>query len=261
MLPTPSTDHVSFDRVYEPAEDSFLLLDTLSCDQEITFLRQRFAQCSLGDHGSPCILEIGTGSGVVLAFITAHSKKLLGRPDVLTLGADINSFACKATEETVRTACRQLTPYQNAGHGIYLDTLNANLSDALHLGVVDVLIFNPPYVPTEDMPNPLNHAKYNQLAHGTTTFEQDSHLLALSYAGGIEGMEVTNKLLDRLPELLNPQRGVAYILLCAQNKPEDIKQRVRSWGASWRADTVGSSGKTGGWEKLQVIRIWRSVSP
>ncbi|KAL9079536.1 MAG: hypothetical protein Q9157_001594 [Trypethelium eluteriae] len=261
MLPTPSTDHVSFDRVYEPAEDSFLFLDTLSCDRETTFLRQRFAQCSNGDHASPCILEIGTGSGVLLAFITAHSKKLFGRPDVLTLGADINSFACKATEETVRTACRESTPYLNPGHGIYLDTLNANLGDALHSGVVDVLVFNPPYVPTEDLPNPSDHESYNQFDHGTTTFEQDSHLLALSYAGGMEGMEVTNKLLDRLPELLNPQRGVAYILLCVQNKPQDIKQRVQNWGTSWRADTVGSSGKKGGWEKLQIIRIWRSADP
>ena len=29
----------------------------------------------------------------------------------------------------------------------------------------------------------------------------------------------------------------------------------------WRAETVGSSGKTAGWEKLQIIRIWRDTEP
>jgi len=70
-------------------------------------------------------------------------------------------------------------------------------------------------------------------------------------------MEITNKLLDTLPTILSRDRGCAYILLCAQNKPESVKQRIRNWGPEWRVETVGSSGKKAGWEKLQIIRIWR----
>ena len=261
MLPTPSTNHVSFDRVYEPAEDSFLLLDTLSSSQEISFLRERFSSTRSSGNASPLVVEIGTGSGVVLAFVTAHCKTLFGRPDVLTLGADINSFACKATVETVRTTCEEIASSTDPTHGIFLSTLNANLGSALRPSQVDVLVFNPPYVPTEELPSLSEHTVYKKSKNGLTSFEQDSYLLALSYGGGVDGMEITNRLLDELPRLLNPCRGVAYILLCAQNKPEDVKQRIRQWGGQWAAETVGCSGKKGGWEKLQIIRIWCSLGP
>jgi release factor glutamine methyltransferase len=53
---------------------------------------------------------------------------------------------------------------------------------------------------------------------------------------------------------------VAYLLLCAQNKPEEVKDRIRGLegGGRWRAETVGMSGKQAGWEKLQIVRIWRA---
>ena len=98
--------------------------------------------------------------------------------------------------------------------------------------------------------------------HMTThsRFERDSNLLALATDGGTDGMEVTNRLIAELPSLLS-KRGIAYVLLCAQNKPERVKQRIREWegGNQWMAETVESSGKTGGWEKLQIIRITRRV--
>ncbi|KAK3060646.1 hypothetical protein LTS18_008073, partial [Coniosporium uncinatum] len=265
MLPTPSTSHVSFDNVYEPAEDSFLLLNTLSSEKEKAFLRQRFRldASSEKQSPSPLILEVGTGSGVVLAFVNAHANTLFGRSDLLTLGTDINSLACKAAAKTVEKAQRDIRsqPEKLLQPGIFLDVCNANLTTPLRLGSVDVLIFNPPYVPTEELPDLKQHALYNNsdTVEHTTTFERDSHLLALSYAGGADGMEVTDRLLEHLPNTLSPQRGVAYILLCAQNKPETVKQRIRAWPGGWQAETVGHSGKQGGWEKLQIIRIWRAA--
>jgi release factor glutamine methyltransferase len=53
----------------------------------------------------------------------------------------------------------------------------------------------------------------------STKFKQDLHLLALLYAGGINRIEITNKLLEQLRDILYPELGVAYILLYAQNKP------------------------------------------
>lgn len=73
-------------------------------------------------------------------------------------------------------------------------------------------------------------------------------------------METTDRLLSQLSEILSPDRGVAYILLCAQNKPEEVKSRIKGWGTGWAVETVGTSGKKGGWEKLQIIRIWRILS-
>lgn len=267
MLPTPSTSHVDVDRVYEPAEDSFLLLDTLSSPAETAFLQQRFNQQSSLECRtlSPLVLEIGTGSGVVLAFITAHAQELFGRAQILTMGADVNTFACTATVETVRRACTEASNghIKRSSQAAFLTIVRADLGSAVRPHSVDVLILNPPYVPSAELPEPLRVEPANRMSKLSSTtaregrFEEDSHLLALSYAGGKDGMEVTNRLLDQLPELLSLDRGTAYIMLCEQNKPQQVVERIRLWGPSWAVDVVGRSGRTGGWEKLQVLRIWR----
>ncbi|KAF2466493.1 N(5)-glutamine methyltransferas-like protein MTQ2 [Lindgomyces ingoldianus] len=257
MLPTPSTSHVCFDRVYEPAEDSFLLLDTISSFSEAAFLHDRFRQttpelepCST----SPLVLEVGVGSGVVLAFVAANAKTIFGRDDVLALGTDINSFACQAASQTVQNAIH------NPSESVFLDIVNGDLACAIRPYLVDVFIFNPPYVPAK-LPDYSRHDNYNTILAGqkSTSFEQDSYLLELSYAGGIDGMEVTNRMLEQIPHILNPLRGVAYLLLCAQNKPEVVKQRIKDWGPGWMAETVGISGSKAGWEKLQIVRIWKAT--
>ncbi|GAM83193.1 hypothetical protein ANO11243_011790 [Dothideomycetidae sp. 11243] len=251
MLPTPSTSHVDYDRVYEPAEDSYLLLDTLSSSDESSFLSAHFSTAP-----SPLICEVGTGSGVVLAFVAAQSSSILGRSDVLSLGVDLNTFACKATSQTVRTAL-----LESQSTSTFLAATNADLTSSLRDGAVDILIFNPPYVPA---PLPDATLRFDDAALSSQqAFERDSHLLALSYAGGEAGMEVTQRLLDEVPRVLSG-RGVAYVLLCAQNRPDQVMQAIRGWsgggGGCWAADIVGRSGKQAGWEKLVVLRIWRPVS-
>ncbi|KAK4540870.1 hypothetical protein LTR36_008812 [Oleoguttula mirabilis] len=251
MLPTPSTSHVNYNRVYEPAEDSYLLLDTLSASSETTFLHARFPPIT----SSPLVLEVGTGSGVVLAFLAANAQRIFGRSDVATIGTDVNDFACKATRDTVNLA---ITESDDDHASLFCGTINGDLASALKPQIIDVLVFNPPYVPTESLPNGTNHHDFADRDDFASdeAFERDSHLLALSYAGGIDGIETTNRLLEQLPEALS-ERGVAYILLCAQNRPEAVKERIRSWPAGWSAVTVGSSGKQAGWERLSILRIWR----
>jgi release factor glutamine methyltransferase len=272
MLPTPSTSHVPYARVYEPAEDSFLLLDTLSSPSETAFLAGHFPLTP--PTPSPLVLEVGPGSGVVLAFLTAHAHALFSRRDILTLGIDVNRFACQATGETVRKAVAEdvtaaaaaaangangARPGGVGGYGYYLAAGQGDLTSPVRPGTVDVLVFNPPYVPTPEVPSlPIGEMK----AEKKTTYEEDSALLALSYAGGKDGMEITERLIEELPVVLS-DRGVAYLLLCAQNKPDEVKQRVRrvmerrGGTGVWRAETVGTSGKQAGWERLQIVRIWR----
>lgn len=276
MLPTPSTSHVDYDYIYEPAEDSYLLLDTLSSAPETTFLQTRF---SWRLSPPPLILEVGSGSGVVLAFANAHAERILGRSDALTLGIDVNQFACQATIATVKHAvaatsngCANgksaVAPEKVNGGPVaaigaeaaskpaqFLDCVNGDLTTMLRPESVDVLVFNPPYVPTEALPHHTDFEALDEFAP-EELFGRNSHLLALSYAGGIDGMETTNRLLEQLPEILS-SRGVAYILLCRQNFPDAVKDRIRAWPGGWSAETVSSSGKKAGWEKLSVLRIWR----
>ena len=248
MLPTPHTSHVPYERVYEPAEDSFLLLDTFSSSSEKSFLSSRFR------NAAPLILEVGTGSGVVLAFVNAHAETLFGTTAVLTAGVDLNPFACSATAATVKQA-----QDDNPGtHGTSLGSCMADLTSPFKDGAVDVLIFNPPYVPTSEMPSRPETFAHQVDSAQKPSFDDDSYLLSLSYAGGKDGMETTDRLLDSLPTVLSPL-GCAYVLLCAQNKPDEVKKRVQAFGPQWMAETVSSSGKTAGREKLQVVRIWMQL--
>ncbi|KAI9684347.1 MAG: S-adenosylmethionine-dependent methyltransferase [Trizodia sp. TS-e1964] len=272
MLPTPSTSHVPFNCVYEPAEDSYLFLDALSSPAESAFLLARFGSKGPGSTSrhaqpgeakraaaaaspSPLVVEIGTGSGLLLAFVGAQAQEILGRRDVLLLGTDVNAHASRCTKQTVRLAAGP-----KAGcSGIFLDALLADLAAPIRANSVDLLLFNPPYVPTPDVPSaaPPRHSSALQ---GTSevSFEEESHWLSLAYAGGAGGMEVTERLLAQLPRILSSERGVAYILFCAQNDPEGVKSRIRAWEGGWLAETVASSGNKGGWEKLQIMRIYRS---
>ncbi|KAH7170764.1 methyltransferase domain-containing protein [Dactylonectria macrodidyma] len=253
MLPTPDTSHVPYERVYEPAEDSYLLLDTLSSDAEKTFLRGAFA------GAVPLVVEVGTGSGVVIGFVHAHAETIFGRRDVLTAGVDVNAFACRAT---VATAAKAQVDNPDS-HAMYLGSCMGDLTAPWREGVVDVLVFNPPYVPTPEMPSRPESFAVDDLtganAGATPSFDDDSYLLALSYAGGRDGMETTDRLVEALPRTLS-RRGCAYLLLCAQNKPADVRRRIEGFGPEWRTLMVGSSGKQAGWEKLQIVRIWRDFA-
>ncbi|KAI1749387.1 methyltransferase domain-containing protein [Xylaria castorea] len=277
MLPTPDTSHVAYERVYEPAEDSFLLLDILSSASETAFLQSRFPSTTIttttttttSSPGPPLVIEIGPGSGVVIAFLTAHASTIFGTRDVLTGAVDVNAHACAATTETVRRAVSSNAATASAA--AFLGAVQGDLVAPLRDRSVDVVVFNPPYVPTAELPSREggggDSSSGDSNGHkggkregggrgGGDSFEEDSYLLALSYAGGRDGMEITDRLLldDGLPRVLS-DRGCAYVLLCAQNKPDEVKERVRRGG--WKVETVGSSGKKAGWEKLQIIRIWR----
>ena len=276
MLPTPLTSHVDPNRIYEPAEDSYLLLDTLSSTSETHFLKQHFGQSGTQTRNtptpSPIVLEIGTGSGVILAFVTAHAEAIFGRPDVLALGTDVNRFACQATRQTVLQTCEGSTREVPLGlnrnssesTGLLLATLAADLASPIRDGVVDMLIFNPPYVPSAGVPEITGDALDPEPAPADAKsrielYERDSRLLAFSYEGGLDGMEVTNRLLEQLPQALNSDKGVAYILLCQQNRPEEVMQRIHNWIGGWSVEVVGRSGKVAGWEKLCIMRIWKST--
>ncbi|KAF8470154.1 hypothetical protein BDZ91DRAFT_694066 [Kalaharituber pfeilii] len=279
MLPTPSTSHLAFTHIYEPAEDSYLLLDTISSAYEAEFLRKQFPE---GTSPPPLVLEVGTGSGVVLSFLTANASAIIGRGDVVALGTDINKYACRGTAETMRIELQRVQkavaeantasiavpdPLTALSPGLFLAALNMDLFSALRPSLVDVLVFNPPYVPTPQAPT-LPHPNFDV---GISTFEVESRYLELAYAGGPTGMATTDRLLHGLDGVLS-ERGVLYLLLCAQNKPEEVAERLRrgyyggsdgsegdaqGGGVRWKVEKVGSSGRKSGWEVLSIWRVWR----
>uniref|UniRef100_A0A665TC44 Methyltransferase HEMK2 n=1 Tax=Echeneis naucrates TaxID=173247 RepID=A0A665TC44_ECHNA len=124
--PTPLYSHAGrgpFQDVYEPSEDSFLLVDALEKDaQRLQLL-------------SPAVcVEVGSGSGVVSAFLAS----VLG-PSALYVCTDVNPAAARCTEETASCNNVSLQPVITD----LVECLLPRLS-----GKVDVLLFNPPYVVT-----------------------------------------------------------------------------------------------------------------
>ena len=96
------------------------------------------------------------------------------------LATDINP---RATQCTYRTGIQNNVP---------LEPLLASLAGPLHPRLkrrVDVLVFNPPYVPT-----------YDEEMSGA----QNDAGIAGAWAGGSNGMRVTNVLLDQIDVSLLP---------------------------------------------------------
>nr|XP_021525121.1 hemK methyltransferase family member 2 [Aotus nancymaae] len=123
-FPTPLHGHVgrgAFSDVYEPAEDTFLLLDVLEA-----------AAAELA--GVEICLEVGAGSGVVSAFLAS----VIG-PQALYMCTDINPEAAACTLETARC------------NGVHIQPVITDLVKGLLPRLkekVDLLVFNPPYVVT-----------------------------------------------------------------------------------------------------------------
>lgn len=189
-METPYTDHLSaedYAQIYEPAEDTFLLLDAL--EDDIAYL----------ENLQPRIcLEIGAGSGVI---ISALAKRF---PESLCLATDINMHACRAT---MRTAAR---------NGAKVDSVHGNLVDTLRPHSVDVLLFNPPYVVTTDQ-------ELQQPVYSETVTNRN---LVYSWAGGLDGRRVTDAILEKIDAVLAPN-GVFYLLLLQENKPDDVITRLK----------------------------------
>jgi len=110
--------------VYEPSEDSYLLIDALEAD--LKFLQRM----------KPVIcLEIGSGSGVVITALAMALKRYCSSHFI---AIDINPDACRTTRKT------------SLHNSVDIDVIQMNLLDCLQVRrIFDIIFFNPPYVVTE----------------------------------------------------------------------------------------------------------------
>ncbi|KAM3341848.1 hypothetical protein P3S68_026814 [Capsicum galapagoense] len=152
----------SHPEVYEPCDDSFALVDALVADR-----------INLLQHQPSICMEIGCGSGYVITSLAVT----LGHEGVFPyyIATDINPHALRVTSETVDA------------HGVYAELVNTDISSGLEkrlTGLVDVMVVNPPYVPTPED-------------------EVGCEGITSAWAGGEDGRSVIDKILPAADNLLS----------------------------------------------------------
>lgn len=156
------------DNVYIPAEDSYLLADNLEIKQ------------------GQSVLEIGTGSGIVAMYASRLT-------DNITV-TDINFDACELARKNFED------------NGIEnIEILFGNLFEPVKNRKFDVILFNTPYLPTENdevLDDNLNYA----------------------FDGGLDGRKVIDLFLNEVKNYLN-DGGIVQLIqssLCDNDKTLDI---------------------------------------
>jgi release factor glutamine methyltransferase len=133
----PDLSHITLvdeEKVYIPSDDTFLLCDAIHAEKDNLLRTIRPEK----------VVELGCGSGCVITYL---SRLLLDHhyQSFSSMGIDINIDALKLTRNTFENNISK--------NQLQIDLVQSNLFSAFEhtpfMKNVDVLIFNPPYVPSE----------------------------------------------------------------------------------------------------------------
>lgn len=201
----------SHPEVYEPCDDSFALVDALLADRT-----------NLLQHHPTLCMEIGCGSGYVIASLAL----MLGQEanGSYFIATDMNPHAVRVTHETLEK------------HGVYAELLNTNIASGLEERLqrsVDVMVVNPPYVPTPEE-------------------EVGCKGITAAWAGGENGRSVIDMILPIADNLLS-DKGWLYMVTLTANDPSGICLGMRKKGFDARIVLQRSTEE----ESLHVIKFWR----
>ncbi|XP_043715706.1 methyltransferase N6AMT1-like [Telopea speciosissima] len=201
----------SHPEVYEPCDDSFALVDALLADRT-----------NLLEHRPMLCMELGCGSGYVITSLAI----MLGQEGagVSYFATDMNPHAVKVTSETLEA------------HEVHADVVLTDIVSGLErrLGsMVDVMVVNPPYVPTPED-------------------EVGRNGIASAWAGGENGRSVIDRILPIVDALLS-KKGWLYMVTLAANNPSQICHIMREKGYASRIVVQRSTEE----ETLHVMKFWR----
>jgi len=207
----PDMSHMTrndYKNVYEYNDDTYLLVDALEKDYiDNHLLNSKF--------GIKFCLEIGSGSGYVTTFFyrLLHNKyeEIMKRHQLehvdensqlsfVFLCSDINPNAAQMTVKTFERN-KQEPKTLPFCFDVILSDFNSAFRKRMK-NKFDVLIFNPPYVPSEQ----------DEMGHND---------VRAAYAGGENGREVIDRFLPLVQDILSND-GVFYFVLIEENSPFEI---------------------------------------
>mmetsp|Transcript_7417 Transcript_7417/g.18421 ORF Transcript_7417/g.18421 Transcript_7417/m.18421 type:complete len:218 (-) Transcript_7417:344-997(-) len=200
--------------VYEPSDDTFLLVDAIASVAE-QWLKQP----------PRIVVELGCGSGFAICSVALMLKQLGIAARMLAI--DHSPAALQATATTLKS-------HQVQG----VELLQSDLFTALDPGIqghVDVLVFNPPYVPTPD----------EEVARGG---------IASAWAGGHRGRRVIDRVLAQLPGLMAPG-GELFMVTVSENDPQGIIQEMQQHGFTGEVIMSRQADE----ETLSIVRLKKAA--
>lgn len=216
--------------VYGPSEDSFALADAL-----LALSKQWAAPPELS-------LEIGCGSGYVITSL-ARILAASGAPRCRLIATDISRKALAATARTLKEHGIPVGAHgaaQAIDNGpVFCEVLQSDLMVGLLPDLshrVDLLLFNPPYVPTDD----------SEITQGG---------IAAAWAGGPNGRVVIDRLLSQLDDILSP-KGQLLMVTIQQNDPQGL---VREWNSKGYRASICLTQRADE-ELLQIVHLQRTDS-
>lgn len=191
-------------RVYIPSEDTDLLLNVL--EEEIIKRNKTFKKA----------IEIGAGNAFLSLEIYDNVNQLYS--------TDINPIVID-----------YLLNVKDKYNLEKMKVIYSNLFDSIEENEkFDLIVFNPPYVPTEDLEK-----------------EDDSiNGYDLAVNGGKDGREIIDSFLEKLPNHLE-REGVCYLLVSSLNNPVEIIENLKL--KKLNAEIVSSQKLF--FEELFVLRI------
>lgn len=113
MLEYDGIHYYNHPNVYEPAEDTFILLENLRVER------------------SDRVLEIGTGTGIIAIKASMNSR--------MVVATDINPYAIECAAENII-----------ANKSFNIEIRKGNLFEPVKGEKFDLILFNTPYLPTDD---------------------------------------------------------------------------------------------------------------
>jgi release factor glutamine methyltransferase len=186
-----------YDQVYEPSDDTYLLIDGI-----LLAITSGLIDTTTASARSTNTLEIGCGTGVPIVYLAMQLEK--AKRENVAHVTDINTEALRVAQATA------------TGNGITSEfqahecDLASSLLPEMQQSI-DVLLFNPPYVPTPDD-------------------EVGSKGIEASWAGGVNGRRVVDRAVSQMAQLLRPNTGQAFMITVDDNKPEELVANFRDLG-------------------------------
>jgi HemK-related putative methylase len=211
-MPTLNFKEYSLDipaRVYLPSDDTDLLLEII--DEKIIKTNKKYNKA----------IEIGSGNAFLSLAIYDNVNELYS--------TDINPIV---VDYLLNVKERYNLEKMKIIYSNLFESIDENEK-------FDLVIFNPPYVPTEE------------LSEDEDLDEINGYDLAVN--GGQDGREIIDKFLDKLPLHLS-EKGECYLLISSLNKPIEIIENLKQ--KNLNSEIIGT--KKLFFEELFVLKInWK----